>query len=165
MAKILVSACLAGCDVRYDGGALPLTDSDFNEIRKQHQLVAFCPEVSAGLQVPRAPAEIIGGDGVDVLAGRGKVITTNKVDVTDKFIVGARLALEKCQAEGIRFAILVEKSPSCGSAHIYDGTFSRTKKSGAGCTTALLRQHGISVFSQNEIGQVIAVLESTGTQP
>lgn len=159
MAKILVSACLLGCDVRYDGGALPIADSGFKELGEKHQLVSFCPEVSAGLPIPRAPAEITGGDGVDVLAGRAKVITTDKADVTDQFVAGAHLALEKCQAEGIQFAILTEKSPSCGSHHIYDGSFSGTKVPGAGCTAALLRQHGIRIFSQYEIGQLLVELE------
>lgn len=160
MAKILVSACLAGCEVRYDGGDLPVADTRFSKIQRKHQLVPFCPEVSAGLPIPRAPAEITGGDGEAVLAGNAKIIDTNKVDLTEQFIAGAQSALEKCQSEGIRFAILAEKSPSCGSNYIYDGSFSGTKVPGAGCTAALLRQHGIQIFSQHEIDQLLVALDS-----
>lgn len=160
MAKILVSACLAGCEVRYDGGDLAVADSRFKEIQRMHHLVPFCPEVSAGLPIPRAPAEIIGGDGNAVLAGKAKIIDTDEVDLTEPFIAGAQLALEKCQSEGIRFAILAEKSPSCGSNHIYDGTFSGTQMAGIGCTAALLSRHGIHIFSQNEIDRLIAALDS-----
>lgn len=160
LAKILVSACLVGCEVRYDGGDLTVADSRFREVRDKHQLIPFCPEVSAGFPVPRAPAEITGGDGESVLDGHAKIIDTDKRDLTDQFIAGAHMALEKCQTEGIRFAILAEKSPSCGSNEIYDGSFSGTKVPGVGCTAALLRRHGISVFSQSEMGNLLEALKS-----
>jgi uncharacterized protein YbbK (DUF523 family) len=67
--KVLVSACLLGQPVRYDGGTCTV-DSDFLKRWVDQELVIpFCPEVAGGLPVPRAPAEIRGGGGQAVLDG------------------------------------------------------------------------------------------------
>ena len=70
MAKTLVSVCLLGCKVRYNASDLKVTDNHFEKLVATHDVVSFCPEVSAGMSIPRAPAEIIGGDGFNVLSGR-----------------------------------------------------------------------------------------------
>ncbi|WP_328187803.1 DUF523 domain-containing protein [Marinobacter sp. OP 3.4] len=158
MAKILVSACLLGHEVRYDGGDLAVGDPRFRALQDIHQLVPFCPEVASGLPTPRAPAEITNGDGRAVLSGHARIIDTDRHDLTENFLTGARLALAQCQAEQIEFAILAEKSPSCGSNVIYDGSFTGTRVPGVGCTTALLRENGIKVFSQNDIDDLVTML-------
>ncbi|NDU76996.1 DUF523 domain-containing protein [Actinomadura sp. DSM 109109] len=158
MERILVSSCLAGRPVRYDGAAKPMAGGPFERWRTEGRLVPFCPEVSGGLPVPRPPAEIIGGDGGDVLDGTARILTGSGADVTDAFLRGARLALEAAQRAGARLALLKEGSPSCGGHRIYDGTFTGTPLPGSGVTTALLRRSGIHVFTEDELDALQAVL-------
>ena len=55
---------------------------------------------------------------------------------------------EVCRRRGIRVAVLKERSPSCGSAWIHDGTFSGRLDPGQGVAAAALRAGGIYVFSE-----------------
>jgi uncharacterized protein YbbK (DUF523 family) len=93
----------------------------------------------------------VGGDGHDVLAGTAKVVTRAGTDVTDRYVAGARLALERAQQVGARKAILKSRSPSCGTGAIYDGTFTRTRQAGDGVTAALLKEHGIEVVTEADL--------------
>nr|WP_249260660.1 DUF523 domain-containing protein [Halomonas caseinilytica] len=156
--KILISACLLGQPVRYDGRAKTQESDLLACWREQGRLVTVCPEVQAGLATPRAPAEIQAGDGHDVLEGSARVITRDHEDVTPAFLHGAELALALCQRHRIRYAILTEASPSCGSQRIYDGDFAGHTVAGMGVTSALLTRHGVKVFSQHELGRVAALL-------
>ena len=143
--KVIVSACLLGVRCRYDGG-----DSRNETAMKQKEtseLIPVCPEEAGGLPTPRPPAEIVGGDGEDVLNGKAKVMTVAGRDVTDAYLKGAHHALQVAQAHGATQVILKVRSPSCGCGDIYDGTFSGTLTSGDGVTTALLKRHGITVTS------------------
>ncbi|MFA1545860.1 DUF523 domain-containing protein [Actinomadura chokoriensis] len=158
MERILVSSCLAGRRVRYDGAAKPVGGELFERWRTEGRLVPFCPEVSGGLAVPRPPAEIIGGDGADVLDGTARILTDAGDDVTVEFLRGARLALDTARRSGARVAVLKEGSPSCGGHRIYDGTFTGTSSPGAGVTTALLQRSGIKVFSEDDLNAVQSFL-------
>ncbi|MCF2859497.1 DUF523 domain-containing protein [Pseudoalteromonas sp. SMS1] len=158
MQKVFVSACLVGNEVRYNGTSLSLDKSDKQWLDFNVALTVFCPEVSAGLPIPRAPAEILGGDGRAVIDGAAQVVGDDGVDVTKAFINGAAQALRICQNQGIKYAILAEGSPSCGSQQIYDGTFSGNKILGSGVTAELLSAHGIEVYSQHTAGQLIEKL-------
>ena len=163
MNRILVSACLLGQPVRYDGAANTIEPARLETLIAAGRIVAFCPEVSGGLPVPREPAEIVGGDGHAVLDGRARVLTRAGVDVSDFFIAGAKGALALCRKRNIRLALLTETSPSCGSAQIYDGSFARSRVSGQGVTAALLERHGVRVFGQQDLGQ--ARHADAGRQP
>ncbi|NKZ07681.1 DUF523 domain-containing protein [Actinomadura latina] len=158
MERILVSSCLAGRPVRYDGAAKPVEVDLFERWRLEGRLVPFCPEVSGGLTVPRPAAEIVGGDGGDVLTGTARVLTGTGKDVTAEFLQGARLALAAAQRSGARTALLKEGSPSCGTHRIYDGTFTGAASPGTGVTTALLQRSGITVFSEADLDAVQAHL-------
>jgi uncharacterized protein YbbK (DUF523 family) len=158
MAKILISACLLGCKVRYNASDLEVISSEFEKLITIHDVVSFCPEVSAGMSIPRAPAEIKGGDGFDVLSGKAKVIDIDGQKLNEGFITAAKNALARCQKEKIHFAILAESSPSCGSSHIYDGSFNDTKSAGKGVTAALLAQNGIRVFNQYQANELLQLL-------
>jgi uncharacterized protein YbbK (DUF523 family) len=151
MERILVSACLLGQPVRFDGTGKRSDDALFERWRVEGRLVPFCPEVRGGLPVPRPPAEISGGFGDDVLDGRAKVITRDGTDVTRNFVVGAWQALEQARACAARIAILKEGSPSCGSLRVHDGSFTGRKIAGEGVTTALLERHGIAVFGEDAL--------------
>ena len=164
MEKILISACLAGDRVRYDGQKAPLGNALLTRWKEENRLVKVCPEVGGGMKVPRSPAQIVNGRGLDVLMGRARVMDNEGCDVTGFFIMGAEYALSMAQKFNVRLAILKEKSPSCGVHHIYDGTFSSTLIPGAGVTAALLRENNIRVFSEHELELVERALK-TGTGP
>ncbi|HCY87590.1 MAG TPA: DUF523 domain-containing protein, partial [Desulfobacteraceae bacterium] len=147
MEKILISSCLIGEQVRYDGQSKPLVHQLIKRMQSEGRLIPFCPEVAGGLPVPRPPAEIFGGSAEDVLAGRADVITRDG-EVTYAFVAGARKALDIVNRYQVRFALLKEKSPSCGSALIYDGRFQGKLVEGVGVTTALLRKNEVTVFGE-----------------
>lgn len=158
--KILVSACLLGNKVRYDANDVPTESELLDQWNSEGKLIPFCPEVAGGLSVPRLPAEIQSDDGNAVLDGTAKVFDNQGNDVSENFINGANKALETAQANNVKVAILKEKSPSCGSSFIYDGTFASVRKIGQGVTTALLERNGIKVFSDLEIEKAAEYLKN-----
>lgn len=156
--KILVSACLMGEQVRYDNEILPNLSPVLEEWDKQGLIIPLCPEVAGGLPIPRPPAEIQGGDGMDVVLGTAKVIDINGKDVTSEYFNGAKEALRLVKENGIECAILKSWSPSCGSKLTYDGSFSESLKVGQGVTAALLESKDIKVFNEEELDQVAELL-------
>ncbi|MBW1893249.1 MAG: DUF523 domain-containing protein [Deltaproteobacteria bacterium] len=154
MIKILVSACLVGRRVRYDGKIVRPVNSVLGKWHQMRILIPFCPEMAGGLTVPRPPAEIAKGDGLSVLNGDAKIVDVYGRDVTSYFLAGAQSALEKAMRLEIGLAILKDGSPSCGSSYIYDGTFSKKQKPGKGVTSALLEKNNIRVFSEKDIKEV-----------
>ncbi len=154
-AKILVSACLLGEPVRYDGQCKALASQALKQLLSEDRVIAFCPEVAGGLSTPREPAEIQSWQTIHVLTASGH-------DVTKAFQQGAEQTLKLCQQHAIRVAVLTELSPSCGSSQVYDGSFRREQISGAGITALLLRNHGIKIFSQYQTNQAITELNRLG---
>ena len=147
---VLVSACLAGLACRFDGSSTE--DDEVTRLVREGRAVLVCPEVDGGLGTPRPPAEIVGGDGRAVLAGRARVITSDGSDVTQAYIAGARKALEAALRSHARRAILKARSPSCGACGVYDGSFSGRLVAGEGVTAAMLRANGVEVVSEDELG-------------
>lgn len=143
MQKILISACLVGDKVNYKG------ESNFcekiNQLKEKYELLVFCPEIEGGLKIPRLPNEI----------RDDKVIRKDGKDVTREFNLGAHKALQLCQYLGITKAVLKENSPSCGTHKIHNGYFTGVKKNGMGVTAKLLKEHGIAVYSEDEIDQLL----------
>lgn len=133
--KILMSACLLGEKCTYKGTANPIPDLSDRNI-----YVPCCPEVLGGLSIPRKPAEIIGG----------RVVTEDGTDVTEAYLEGARQSVEMAKREGVAFAVMKSKSPSCGKGKIYDGTFTHTLIPGDGITVRALREAGIEVLTEEE---------------
>jgi len=146
---ILVSACLAGESVRYDGRHC--LQESIAKLVAQGKAMMVCPEVMGGLPTPREPAEIVGGTGEDVLDGRAKVIDRSGQDVTAMYVEGAYLALEQARKWNATRIVLKENSPSCGSTAIYDGSFSGKKVPGLGVTAALLKREGFTVVSEEAL--------------
>ena len=151
MHKVLVSACLLGEPVRYDGGAATVCSEVFDRWEMEGRLVPVCPEMAGGLPTPRPAAEIMRTGDENGMQETGEVYTRHGDNVTDSFLAGARQALALARRHGIQIAILKDGSPSCGSELINDGSFSGHKIPGAGITTRLLRRHGIHVFSEHQI--------------
>ncbi len=137
--KVLISACLLGTPCRYDGASKPCRIPD--EIISKYDLIPFCPEVAAGLSTPRLPCEI----------QNGRVIRSDGKDLTTEYQLGAEKALQTVREHQCKFAILKEKSPSCGKRFRYDGSFQGKLVKGCGITCALLEEHQIKVLSEEDI--------------
>nr|VFJ62863.1 MAG: Uncharacterized conserved protein YbbK, DUF523 family [Candidatus Kentron sp. FW] len=135
----LCSACLLGIDCRYDAGNNK--NGKVLKLAGEEILIPVCPEQLGGLSTPRIPAE----------QRDGKVVTKEGRDVTENFRRGARETLKLARLYGVREAILKQRSPSCGVGKIYDGTFSGKVIRGNGVTSALLKEHGIKVSSEEEL--------------
>ena len=139
MDKLLVSACLLGAPCRYDGKSKPL--AGIERLRETYELVPVCPEQEGGLPTPRTPSE-----------RRGEaVVMQDGTDVTAQYRRGAEAALKLCRREGCAAALLKERSPSCGSGSIYDGSFTHTLIPGDGVTAELLRQNGVRIYGESEL--------------
>lgn len=161
MTNVLISACLMGAPVRYDGKGKPLDGDALTALTAHCTLVPLCPEMAGGFQVPRPSAEIENGaTGDDVLNGRARVMELGGRDVTDLFIAGAEVALSFAREQDCPYALLIDGSPSCGSVMIYDGDFAGRKHAGNGVTAALLARHGIEVFTPARSCELISKLVS-----
>ncbi|MEK4085435.1 DUF523 domain-containing protein [Psychrobacillus sp. FSL K6-1415] len=145
---ILVSSCLAGLEVRYNG--THILNSKLRKLVEENKAITICPELLGGFSTPREPAEIIGGDGEDVLDGKAKVIEKSGRDVTEIYIKGAYATLEKAKKINATIVVLKENSPSCGSLMIYNGEFKGKKIIGNGVTSALLKRNGLQVISEEQ---------------
>ena len=150
MIRILVSACLLGDPVRFDGRAKLVLDARLDRWAAEGRLVPLCPEVEGGLPVPRPPAE---------RQPDGRVVDDQGVDRTEAFRLGAERAVDAARTHGCALAILKEGSPSCGVARVYDGTFTRQPLAGQGLTTERLKAEGIAVFSELELDDAERLVE------
>ncbi len=147
--KILISACLLGENVKYDGGNNKISDPFLEDGINRDLFIPVCPEVLGGLSVPRIPCEII-NDEVRNKAGENKTLN---------FQNGALKALKTAKENDVRYALLKERSPSCGVCEIYDGTFTKTVIQGQGITTRLLEKNGIKCFSENQINDLLSIIK------
>ena len=158
MRRVLISACLLGERVRYDGKILYNDDTTLAQWVEDNRVVSTCPEVNGRLSVPRPAAEIFYADATAVLARSAKVVDINGADVSLNFIDGARRTLDTARMHGITVAVLKDGSPSCGSTYVYDGSFSGVRIPGCGVTVALLKQNGLRVFNEHQFGEAAACL-------
>ncbi|PLR73297.1 DUF523 domain-containing protein [Bacillus sp. UMB0728] len=154
---LLVSSCLAGLEVRYNG--THCLHEKIRQLIDQNKAVSICPELLGGFPVPREPAEITGGDGGDVLDGTARVIEKSGRDVTELYINGAYAALKKAEELQVSTVVLKEFSPSCGSSVIYNGEFTGGKVAGEGVTSALLKRNGIRVVSEKELEELLEAFQ------
>lgn len=145
--NILVSACLLGMHCRYDGTGV--MQEELKELSRNYHLIPVCPEIYGGLATPRSPAECVGE----------RIVTKNGEDVTDAYYKGAEEILHLARLYNCRYAILKERSPSCGYGSIYDGTFQGRLVSGNGAAAQLLSDHGIEIYGESRIQELINRLE------
>ncbi len=143
----VVSACLIGCHCRYDGksNAVP----EIVDAAAKYGWIPICPEILGGLPTPRVPSERRGDC----------VVAKNGADVTAAFEKGAAEAVRLARLYGAEYAVLKERSPSCGCGVIYDGTFTSTRIKGDGVTAQALKEVGITVFGESEAIKLIRLLE------
>lgn len=144
--RILVSACLLGISCRYDGKSKP--HPAVLALQGQHQLIPVCGEIFGGLPTPRTPAERVGD----------RVLTEDGRDVTQEYHRGAEEVLALARRLDCKVALLKERSPSCGTGEIYDGSFTRTLTAGDGVTAELLRANGIAVFGESRLADLAEYL-------
>lgn len=140
--RILVSACLLGEPVRYDGRSKSGAHPALARWLAEGRVVPVCPEVAGGLGVPRPPAE----RGAD-----GRVRREDGTDVTAAFVAGAAAAVALARAEGCVLAVLKARSPSCGIGSVYDGTFTGHLLAGDGVAAAALVEAGLAVFTEETL--------------
>lgn len=141
--NILISACFLDIHCRYDGKSNSL--NYLNELMERYNLIPICPEIMGGLGIPRKPAERI----------RDKVMNISGQDVTKYFEQGAKEALKIARLFNCKYAILKERSPSCGCGRIYDGTFSGTLTEGSGVTAELFIANSITVIGESQITKLL----------
>ena len=145
--RVLVSACLLGVTCRYDGKC-----AEVEAVRREACVrgwIPVCPEQLGGLCTPRTPAERQGD----------RVCTRNGGDVTEAYRRGAEEALRLAKLYKAKYAVLKERSPSCGSGIIYDGTFTGTRVPGDGATAEALKALNIRIFGESRLNELLALLE------
>ncbi|MCV6587263.1 MAG: DUF523 domain-containing protein [Marinibacterium sp.] len=161
--RILMSACLLGAPVRYDGGAKTLQHELIRDWQRRGWILPICPEVAAGLPTPRPPAEIAPGCGeAEVFDRRARIQEKTGADVSAAFYRGADLAVAQARRQGCRFALLMDGSPSCGSSFVHAGHHDGRTRPGSGVVTAALRAAGIEVFAPAEIARLAQRLRQSG---
>lgn len=146
----LISACLLGIRCAWSGDDKYRNERAI-ELLKVETLIPVCPEQLGGLSTPRAPQEIQGGTGDDVLNGKCSVVNKNGQDVTRQFIRGAKETLKIATQFKVKEFIAKSGSPSCGCSQIYDGSFSGVLIDGDGVTTALLRRNRVKIIPEEDL--------------
>jgi len=137
--KIMVSACLAGVNCKYNGG------NNRNEkvlrLMGGNEVIRVCPEQMGGLPTPRVPSEICGG----------VVMTRDGRSVNREFRAGAEKCLELAIREQPDLIVMQSRSPSCGVKQRYDGTFSGKLVDEPGVTAELLIRGGFNVVDVEDL--------------
>lgn len=137
--NILISACLMGINCRYNGKSEKI--NELEELKNKYNLIPVCPEIYGGLKTPRNPSEIV----------NNRVVTNSGEDVTKEYKKGAEEILRFAKFYDCKYAILKERSPSCGYGKIYDGTFSKALIQGNGITADLLSKNEIKIIGESNI--------------
>ena len=147
-ARILVSACLLVVYCRYNGERKQM--DGIERLMERAELIPVCPEILGGLPTPRPPAERVGD----------RVMNREGADVTEAYQRGAEETLRLAELFGAQLALLKERSPSCGMGKIHDGSFQGRIVDGSGVTAELLAAHGVSVYGESRIDELLNVLEN-----
>ena len=143
--NLLISACLLGINCRHDGRII--NDFNFEKLLMDFNLIPVCPEQLGGLTTPRALSFFIFGDGNDTIKGAKNLKNRNGIDVSENFKRGAEETLKICKIFNIKYAVLKEKSPSCGLNKIY---LKEKLVDGQGVTAAILSKNGIHIMPENK---------------
>jgi len=146
--RVLMSACLLGVNCRYSGDGKLLEGVE--RLMEVAEIIPVCPEILGGLTTPRVPAERVGD----------KVIAKDGTDVTVQYHRGASESLYLAKLFSAQYALMKERSPSCGYGVIYDGSFAGRKVPGMGVTAEALRAMGVAVFDERQIDELMKRLEA-----
>ena len=140
---VLISACLLGVNCRYSGDGILIEEAE--NLKENYHLIPVCPEIFGGMSTPREPAE----------QRNGKVFSKSGEDVTAYFENGAQEVLKLAKFYDCKYAILKERSPSCGHGKVYDGSFSGTIIEGNGVLADMLVKNGIEVFGESQLNDLL----------
>lgn len=146
MEHLLISACLLGFECKYSGGSNALSSESLAALRARYRLIPVCPEAAGGLPTPRTPSERQGD----------RVVNKLGHDVTEEYRKGAETALYLARRYGCTRALLKERSPSCGSGAIYDGSFTGSLVPGDGVAAESLKAAGIRVYGESRIKELLS---------
>ena len=149
MENVLISACLLGFECKYCGGSNKLTERQLAALGECFRLIPVCPETAGGLPTPRDPSERLGD----------RVVSNQGRDVTAQYQKGAETALWLARRYDCKAALLKEKSPSCGSGQIYDGSFTGKLIPGDGVAAEELKKEGLIVFGESDTDLLITVFQ------
>ncbi len=165
---ILFSACILGNPTGYDGSAWPVPAVQALAALPNVRAEVFCPEAHV-LPTPRPAMNIHGGDGHDVLAGRGRVIDIEGRDLTAEFLAAADVALQRSQLDGgdPRVAVMMDVSPSCGRNVVVLGEAEpeRAYRAGQGVVAARLAASGVIVLAQRDTCSVALLRQALDGTP
>ncbi len=137
--KIMVSACLAGENCKYNGGNN--RNEKILQLMETNEVITVCPEQMGGLPTPRIPSEV----------KSGVVMSRDGRNVDWEFRSGAEKCLEIARREQPDLIVLQSRSPSCGVKQRYDGTFTGTLMEGAGVTAELLMKNGFRCIDVEDL--------------
>lgn len=146
MESVLISACLMGFECKYSGGSNALSPETLSRLREKYRLIPVCPESAGGLPTPREPSE----------RRDGRVVSRSGRDVTEQYRRGAETALFLAEKYGCRRALMKENSPSCGSATVYDGSFSGRLVPGMGTAAEILEKNGVRVLGESRVNELLS---------
>lgn len=146
--NILASGCLLGIPCRYDGSGN--LEEAVKKLMDYHNIIPVCPEQLGGMPTPRIPCEKCGN----------RVMNRDGEDMTEYFKAGADTVKGLAELYSCHMAVLKERSPSCGSGLIYDGSFSGTKTFGDGVTAELLKQENMVVLGESRVEEFVRMEES-----
>lgn len=135
---LLVSSCLLGNNVRYDGKNCKIDNIDLLE--NNFTIIPICPEFDV-LGCPRNPIEIKNNEVIDKDNNNYTTLIKKKI----------ASIINLCKENDVKYALLKEKSPTCGSHFIYDGTFSRKLIQGSGLLVSELKKLHIQIFNEDEV--------------
>ena len=133
--RVMVSRCLLGEAVRFDGGHRALVGLR-ESLASIWEWVPVCPEVEAGMPVPRPPIDLVG------VGGRWTVVeSATGRDVTAPLLAVARARTAQATEMGLDGALLKARSPSCaiGDARRFIAGVGGSSTAGFGALAGTLR--------------------------
>ena len=142
-----ISACVVGQAVRYNAGQAKMP-SLLKKIQDDFDFRAFCPEMAAGMGVPREPVRLVNQAGENRLLG-----TDSKKDWSQAIVEASQEQLNYLQGQQLRGYIVKSKSPSCahGSAKQYSEKAMVEEKVDGIFTAMLVRQLPIAVVESEQL--------------
>ena len=148
MKSVIISRCLLGDNVRYDGGNCLLPLSQLESLRKHCHLIPVCPEVMANMGTPRDPIEFL----------NNKIINKKGEDLSLQFDPVKKELDQIIRKHNIKYALLKEFSPSCGVTQLYSGHFDGEIIKGSGIIAAYLENMGVKTFSEEHVEDLLSQL-------
>jgi uncharacterized protein YbbK (DUF523 family) len=111
--KLGISACNFGGKFRYNRVGWDRVEGLGRE-KDEYSWTPVCPEVLAGLGVPRPPVKLSGGCGDDLWAGTARMKNRLGRDVSDAVKTASIACLDALHRAGVDAFLFMEGSPTCG---------------------------------------------------